>query len=351
MPTIFSKDFYEDLKDKGLRYCPNCEMVKDEKMFRESFCIECSIECSKDVDRNRYTFIKEKLAEKYKKKRNASDYFVYKFVDANNQILYIGKTIRLSDRMVQHFKTDRHLADECYDHVKHVFYCSLKTNAEMDIYEIYFIDKYRPQYNTKSIYEQDKFSSIILPKLAWKEYHSEILNLKEKDAIPNKKVAAVIEDIRMMVDALGGSLLDIRDRALILIGFAVACHSSELVAIMMDDIEFTCDGLTITMYNSKTDYEGQGNKKSIPYGSHPETCPVRSLQDWLEAAKITTGPLFRRVNRYEKVGLAALTGKSVALIVKKLAKIAGLDERKYSGRSLRSGSITTAASRGVDIGL
>lgn len=52
---------------------------------------------------NRYTLAKEKRAEIYKNKCNPNDYFVYKFVDANNQIIYIGKTIRLAARMVQHF--------------------------------------------------------------------------------------------------------------------------------------------------------------------------------------------------------------------------------------------------------
>jgi len=101
-----------------------------------------------------------------------------------------------------------------------------------------------------------------------------------------------------MVNTLGDGLIDIRDRALILIGFATAIRRSELVAIMMDDIEFNRDGLNITMQNGKTDQEGQGNKKSIPYGSHSDTCPVRSLQDWLQVANITSGPLFRRVNRH-----------------------------------------------------
>lgn len=171
---------------------------------------------------------------------------------------------------------------------------------------------------------------------------------KTKGTLPNKKTAAVIEDIRAMVDTLDGKLIGLRDRALLLVGFAGAFRRSELVAIEMDDVEFNREGLTIMMLQSKTDQEGQGYKKGIPYGSHPDTCPVRSLQDWLQAGKITTGPLFRRVNRHGQVGPAALTDSSVALIVKKVAKAAGLDERKYSGHSLRAGLITTAANRGVD---
>ena len=301
--------------------------------------------------RNQYVLAKEKRAEKYKKKRNASDYFVYKFIDADNQIIYIGKTIRLPARMVQHFKTDSHLSDECYDHVKYVFYSSLNTKAEMDIYELYLIDKYRPRYNIKSVYEEEEISSIVLPELVWKEYQSECLELKEKGTIPNKKTAVMIEDIQAMVHTLGESLIDIRDRALILIGFAAACRRSELVAIMMDDIEFNPDGLTIMMENGKIDQGGQGYKKDIPYGIHLETCPVRSLQKWLQAANITSGPLFRAVNCHGQVRITALSDQSVALIVKKLVKTAGLDQTKYSGHSLRSGSITTAANRGRSVGL
>ncbi|WP_378952600.1 GIY-YIG nuclease family protein [Pelosinus sp. sgz500959] len=348
MHTISSKEFCEDLKNQGLMHCSNCGTAKYEKNFRGSFCLECS---SKDMDRNYYALAKEKRAEKYKQKSNANDYVVYKFIDDNNQIIYVGKTIRLPARMVQHFKADSHLTDECYDNVKYIFYSSLKTKVEMDIYEIYLIDKFRPQYNIKSLYEQEEISSIVLPELVWKKYHNESLSLHEKNTTPNKKTAAVVEDIRAMVNTLGDSLIDIRDRALILIGFAAGVRRSELVAIMMDDIEFNCDGLTITMQNSKTDQNGQGNKKSIYYGSHLETCPVRSLQEWLKAAKIESGPLFRRINRHGQVGERVLGDQSVALIVKKLAKAAGLDEKKYSGDSLRSGLITTAANRGLNVGL
>ncbi len=313
-----------------------------DKMFRES---------SKTAGKNQYILAKEKRAEKYKKKRNDSDYFIYKFVDDNDQIIYIGKTIRLPARMVQHFTTDSHLTDECYDHVKYIFYSSLKTKIEMDIYEIYLIDKYRPQYNIKSVYKQDETSSIVLPELVWEKYDSESLDFKEKRTIPNKKTAVEIEDICAIVDALGANLTDVRDRALVLIGFVGAFRRSELVAITMDDIEFNRDGLTITMQNIKTDQEGQVDKKSIPYGNHSDTCPVRSLQNWLQVANITSGPLFRRINRHGQVGTVALSDQSVALIVKKLVKAAGLDERKYSGDSLRFGLITTVANRGVNVGL
>ena len=80
-------------------------------------------------------------------------------------------------RMVQHFKTDGHLSDECYDNVRSVFYCSFKTKVEMDIYELYYIDKYRPQYNTMLIHDNDEQSSLILHDVVWKQYIDEVLKI------------------------------------------------------------------------------------------------------------------------------------------------------------------------------
>ena len=56
---------------------------------------------------------------------------------------------------------------------------------------------------------------------------------------------------------------------------------------------FSNDGLTVTLRRSKTDQEGVGRKVGIPYGSNPQTCPVRTVQAWLEVAAIVEGPVFR----------------------------------------------------------
>ena len=85
----------------------------------------------------------------------------------------------------------------------------------------------------------------------------------------------------------------------------------------------------------------------IPYGSNPATCPVRVLKEWLEQAAITTGPLFRAVNRHGQVQQARLSGLTVARVVKKLAARAGLDPAKYAGHSLRAGHATAAAMAGA----
>jgi integrase len=98
---------------------------------------------------------------------------------------------------------------------------------------------------------------------------------------------------------------------------------------------------------SKTDQEGTGRKIGIPYGSNPETCPVRVLQAWTEEASLTSGPLFRSINRHGQVQPGRLSGVDVARIVKKLAERAGLDATKYAGHSLRAGHATSAAIAGA----
>ncbi|MCY0900222.1 MAG: site-specific integrase, partial [Firmicutes bacterium] len=161
------------------------------------------------------------------------------------------------------------------------------------------------------------------------------------------KAPAVTADIQAMVAKIPDSLGGLRDRALLLLGFAGAFRRSELVGLRREDVQFTGDGLTIWVRHSKTDQEGRGRKVGIPYGSHRPTCPVRSVQAWLAASGITEGPLFRSVNRHGQLQSAALSDKAVALIVKRWAEAAGLDPAQYAGHSLRAGLATSAAQAGV----
>ncbi len=162
-----------------------------------------------------------------------------------------------------------------------------------------------------------------------------------------QKAPVLTSDIRAMVDGTNAGLIGLRDRALILLGFAGAFRRSEIVGLDVQDCAFGKDGLTITLRRSKTDQDGQGRKIGIPYGSNPETCPVRTLQSWLEQTAITEGPLFRSVNRHGKALARRLSPADVARIVKKLAKQAGLDPAKYAGHSLRAGHATSAAASGA----
>ena len=156
---------------------------------------------------------------------------------------------------------------------------------------------------------------------------------------------AVKENLIAMVEGLGG-IKGIRDRALLLVGFAGALRRSELVAINCADIEFADQGLVLNIRRSKTDQEGQGRKVAIPY-ARGATCPVQSLKAWLSVSGITEGPIFRPVTRHGTIMLAALSTQAVAVIVKKRATAIGLDPSKYSGHSLRAGLVTSAAQAGV----
>jgi integrase len=170
---------------------------------------------------------------------------------------------------------------------------------------------------------------------------------RTRGTAPLQKSAALTDDIRAMVAATDAGLIGLRDRALVLLGFAGAFRRSELVGLTIADCAFTSDGLTVLLRRSKTDQTGEGRKVGIPYGSNPETCPERTLQAWIEAAVVTDGLLFRSVNRHGQVRAAGLSGGDVARIVKKLAERAGLPAAKYAGHSLRAGHATSAAIAGA----
>lgn len=170
---------------------------------------------------------------------------------------------------------------------------------------------------------------------------------RTKGTAPLQKAPAMTDEIRLMIAATDEGLIGLRDRALLLVGFAGAFRRSELVSLTTADISFDRGGLVILLRKSKTDQTGEGRRVGIPYGSNPDLCPIRNLQSWLEAASITTGPVFRAVNRHGQVQVDGLSAQSVALIVKRLCERAGLDPAKYAGHSLRAGHATSAAINGA----
>lgn len=164
---------------------------------------------------------------------------------------------------------------------------------------------------------------------------------------PQRQVAAATrEDVLAMVAGLGGGLKDTRDRALLLIGFAGAFRRSELVALERKDLERLPQGIVITVKRGKTDQEGRGRRVAIPH-AQGSVCPVQALNQWLSAARITEGPVFRAVGRHGRVSDRALSAEVVALVIKARAKAVGLDPARYSGHSLRAGLATSAAAEGV----
>jgi len=143
------------------------------------------------------------------------------------------------------------------------------------------------------------------------------------------------------------TLIAKRDRALLALGFAGAFRRSELCALQVDDLTEVPDGLRILIRRSKTDQEGQGAEVAIPRGYRLR--PVEAVQTWL-AAEITAGPVFRAVARGGRVSDdVALVDASAARIVKLYARRVGLDVAAYSGHSLCSGFLTSAAESGASV--
>lgn len=163
---------------------------------------------------------------------------------------------------------------------------------------------------------------------------------------PQRQVQpALREDVLAMLPHMQG-IRGIRDRALILIGFAGAFRRSELVALQYEDIAFVKEGLTLTITRSKTDQIGKGRKVGVPY-ARSHACPVKALTAWLALARIDSGPVFRIVRKGGAIGTVALSAQSVATVVKEYAARAGLPADQYAGHSLRAGLITSAAKAGV----
>jgi len=160
-----------------------------------------------------------------------------------------------------------------------------------------------------------------------------------------KLLPATAEKVISMALGTGDGLKGLRDRALLLLGFAGAFRRSELVADC-GDIEEADIGIRVTIRRSKTDQDGQGATIGIVRGSI--ACPVAAVNAWCRAAEITTGALFRSVRKGGTLG-DRLTDQSVAAIVKAYAERVGLDPSLFAGHSLRAGFLTSAAKRGASI--
>lgn len=162
-----------------------------------------------------------------------------------------------------------------------------------------------------------------------------------------KKVAPLeVDDLRACLILLPNTVAGARDRAILSLGFFAALRRSELVALTVRDLEFCPEGVVVKVRKSKTDQTKAGQDVPVPSMRHARVCPVRLLGAWLAAGKVVDGPVFRRVDRAGNVGGRALSDQSVALVIKRVAKIAGLDPRCFSGHSLRAGFVTSAAASG-----
>jgi len=169
------------------------------------------------------------------------------------------------------------------------------------------------------------------------------------------------EDIIKIIDSIPNDEEDysnVRDKALILVGFYSFCRRSELLGMRFEHLHFSDDGVQVLIPYSKTDQTGQGRMIFLPK-TKDNYCPVKALNHWLEIAMIEKGPLFYKINKsntIEKYTMnyknqkVSLTDTSFVLILKKRASDAGLEDcQKISGHSLRIGSITQARMNGVPI--
>ena len=168
-----------------------------------------------------------------------------------------------------------------------------------------------------------------------------LMGIKRKLGTNQKsKKPILISDLKAIINAIDNSnfsyLRKLRDKSLILTGFAGGFRRSELVDINIEDIEFVSEGLKIFVKRSKTDQSGEGMTKGIPYFVNENYCPVKNLKNWITQGNLKKGKIYD------------LSDKSVALIIKKFARIAGLNETKYSGHSLRSGFATATAQSGAE---
>jgi len=170
---------------------------------------------------------------------------------------------------------------------------------------------------------------------------------RKKGTARHGKKPFLTPDLRRIVAELPQDLRGLRDRALLLAGFAGGFRRSEVATLRVEDLETTQDGLIVRLGKSKTDQEGQGRQVALPYGSDPRTCPVCAIRAWLDQAGITAGPLFRAVDRHGLVSGRALHADSVAYLVKRAAGRAGLETVEYAGHSLRAGLATQAAMNGA----
>lgn len=165
------------------------------------------------------------------------------------------------------------------------------------------------------------------------------------------KASAILpDDLRLLTASVGTGLAGLRDRAILLVGFAGAFRRSEITALTVENIEFCDEGLVLQIERSKTDQEGRGCEVCIPPSKDSAVCPIRALQAWLEASGIESGPLFRRITKSGILGADSLSEEGIRLILAKAVERSGLSATgRISPHSLRAGFCTTAALAGKSL--
>jgi site-specific recombinase XerD len=175
---------------------------------------------------------------------------------------------------------------------------------------------------------------------------------RRKGSLQKGKKPLIINDLKKVINVIDEinkeEIKQLRDRSIILIGFAGGFRRNEIVSLDFEDLDFVNEGLKINVRRSKTDQFGEGLIKALPYFENIKYCPVTSIQKWIKKSNINSGPLFRRFKKGNILAKNRLTDQTVALLIKKYLKFVGIDNSNYSGHSLRSGFATSAAESGVE---
>ena len=175
---------------------------------------------------------------------------------------------------------------------------------------------------------------------------------RRKGSIQKGKKPLLINHLKQIINVIDEGkeekIKKFRDRSILLIGFSGGFRRNEIISLDYDDLDFVTEGLKINLKRSKTDQFGEGSVKGLPYFDNSQYCPVISLKKWIEVSNIGSGPLFRRFSKGSKLTENRLTDQTVALLIKKYLKLAGIESKNYSGHSLRSGFATSAAESGAD---
>jgi site-specific recombinase XerD len=167
---------------------------------------------------------------------------------------------------------------------------------------------------------------------------------KEK---PAGKKALAVGDLVAVCKKLPATNAGVRDRALLVVGFASGLRRSELAALDLSDVHLTPRGVAIDVGYSKTDQVGKGRTIGVFAGKRASTDPVRTLREWIRRRGRAAGPLFCRVQTGDFVTDRRLTGESINELVQRAVASVGLDPKEYGAHSLRAGLVTAAAECGA----
>ncbi len=173
-----------------------------------------------------------------------------------------------------------------------------------------------------------------------------------KGSIQKGKKPILISHLKSIINVINEQkkeeIKKLRDKSMILIGFGGGFRRTELVSIDYEDLEFVDKGLKVTIRKSKTDQFGEGMIKGLPYFENNIYCPVSNLRKWLEVSKIKSGPIFTRFSKGLSLTNKRLSDQSVALLIKEYLNLANIENKNFSGHSLRAGFATVAAESGAN---